>query len=300
MFTTLEQNAGSASGNLAGGVLGALVRPLTPAGLRGRRALKRFLYAQMALRQGLMIALGREQPLVPFTIEAEPPSVYWVHRLRPDVVDDLAARLGLPDGVAVAPIRCLAGAEPEAYLTLNVYRVSGLANGVRAEWSTYVDVGDGVPRYLVVDARSSQASMDPVDVITPASTVVHERDGRLVRTRVGDGPAPYSCTLELPEADDLDLVEVDHQWVTANDSIYWGNGVSDRTFYDAGLAAARQVDLPPTASTIDDRTPWADLVEPEPAHTLVLCDAVELVISPWENVDRLAADRPAGTWPVPG
>ena len=63
--------------------------------------------------------------------------------------------------------------------------------------------------------------------------------------------------------------------------------ISDRTYYDAGMADARQVALPPAALTIRDTTPWATIIEPEPAHVLVLLDAIELVISPWENIDRI-------------
>lgn len=289
MFTTVEQNGGGASRTS----LRPLTRPLTPGGLTARRLLKRFLYSQMAMRQALMIAVGREQPLVPFTVEAEPPSIYWVFRLRADVLDGLAGRLGLPPGCALAPIACLAGEAPAHLLTLNVYRVSGLANGIRAEWSVYVDVGDGVPRYLVVDARSSQVSMDPVDVITPATPVTHERDGLVVRTRVGERPGAFEATVALPPADALDLVAPAAAWVTANDAIYWGNGICDRTYYDAGMAAPRQVDVPAAAVAIDDATPWADLVDPVPVHTLVLCDAIELVVSPWENVDRLRPPAPA-------
>ena len=33
--------------------------------------------------------------------------------------------------------------EPEYLLTLNVYRVSGITNGLRAEWSTYIADPDG-------------------------------------------------------------------------------------------------------------------------------------------------------------
>ena len=90
--------------------------------------------------------------------------------------------------------------EPQFLLTLNVYRVSGITNGMRAEWSIYVDdPHTGVPRYLILDARSSTRSMDPVDIFTPASTVHHERDGRQLTTSVGDRPAGFECRLILPE-----------------------------------------------------------------------------------------------------
>ena len=170
-----------------------LTKPLTRRGLRGRRALKRFLYAQLALRQALMIALGRELPLVPFTVEADPPSVYYVFRIRPELVGALGDRLGLPAHLPLTTIRCLVDDDPAHLLVLNVYRVSGLANGLRAEWSVFVADADGVPRYMVFDARSSKVSMDPVDVITRPSPVKHRREGAVISTRVGEGEVTFTA-----------------------------------------------------------------------------------------------------------
>lgn len=249
--------------------------------------LKRFLYSQLALRQAAMILLGKEQPLVPFTVEADPPSVYLVFRLRSEVVDGLGAALGIPDHLRPMPIRCLDGDEPAHLLTLNIYRVSGLANGLRAEWSIYVDDGGGRPRYLIIDARSSQVSMDPVDIITRATPVIHERRGATVHSRVGADPEAFDCSLDVSPGDETPLVVASPEWATANDYIYWINGVCDRTFYDAGMVAPRVRRVPQSAVTLEDNTRWAALIEPEPVHVLVFEDAIELVISPWENIDRL-------------
>ncbi len=265
----------------------ALAKPLTRRGRLGRRLLKRFLYSQMALRQALMIVLGREHPLIRFTVESDPPSVYYVFRLRSEAIPGLCRRLGLPAQFDSAPIRCLATDEPAHLLTLNVYRVSGLANGLRAEWSIYVADRAGKPRYMVVDARSSTGSMDPVSVITRASRVVHERTGDTVFTSVGDGDEKFEATLRLPAGDSGEVVASAAEWATANDYIYWGNGICDRTFYDAGLAAANQIDVPAKAAAISDHSPWGQLVHPEPVHILVFRDAIEFVVSPWENLDRL-------------
>ena len=49
----------------------------------------------------------------------------------------------------------------------------------------------------------------------------------------------------------------------------------------------KQRKVPSSGFTINDGTPWAELVEPEPVHVLVFEEAIELVISPWENLDRL-------------
>ena len=172
-------------------------------------------------------------------------------------------------------------------ITLNVYRVSGLANGLRAEWSLFVADPSGVARYMVFDARSSQSSMDPIAVMTRASTVVHERRGSVIDTRVGDGATTFVSTINLSVGDEAPLVAPAPEWATANDFIYWGNGICDRTYYDAGMIDPKQRKVPTSACTIDDSTGWAELVEPEPVHVLVFENAIELVISPWENLDRL-------------
>ena len=277
MFTNVAHNSSGVP----------LAKPLTRRGLRGRRALKRFLYAQLALRQALMIALGRELPLVPFTVEADPPSVYYVFRIRPELVDSLGDRLGLPAHLPLTPIRCLIDDDPAHLLVLNVYRVSGLANGLRAEWSVFVADAAGVPRYMVFDARSSKVSMDPVDIITRSSPVKHRREGAVISTRVGEGSGAFTCTIEMPPGEAAALVSPAPEWAIANDFIYWGNGICDRTFYAAGMVDPRQRKVPASALTIDDGTPWAELVEPEPVHVLVLEGAIELVISPWENLEEL-------------
>lgn len=252
-------------------------------GLRGRRALRRFLYSQMALRNGALIALGREQPLVRFTVEDDPPSVYLVHRVAD--VDALARHLALPPGMALAPIRCAADDEPEYLLTLNVYRVSGITNGLRAEWSTYIADAAGVPRYLVVDARADNTSMDPVDVITKRSVVRHERRGDAVSIEIGEGTGVYRARFDIPADAPAETSHAD--FVTANDYIYWRNGVCDRTFYDAGLADADQVSVEPGTVQIEDHTEWAAFADAEPRHVLVFREAIEFVVSPWANVDEL-------------
>jgi len=234
-----------------------------------------------------MIAIGREQPLVKFTVEADPPSVYFVFRVRDEMVEQLGDRLGLPSELVPAAIRCLGDDDPAHLLVLNVYRVSGLANGLRAEWSVFVADAAGVPRYMVFDARSSQTSMDPVDIITRASPVTHERRGSVIETRVGTDPTAFVSTIDVPPGDAAPRVSPAPEWATANDFIYWGNGICDRTYYDAGMIDPKQRKVPTSACTIADGTGWAELVDPEPVHVLVFEDAIELVISPWENLDRL-------------
>ena len=86
-----------------------------------------------------------------------------------------------------------------------------------------------------------------------------------------------------------DSVRTAAEWVTANDLIYWRNGIRDRTFYDAGMAAPAlwHIDGASDAVEVSDASPWATFCEPIPRHVLVHGDAIEFVIQPWENVDQI-------------
>lgn len=257
---------------------------LSKLGRLGRSFLKRFMYSQMAVRTGFMIAIGKEHPLIPFTVEKDPPSIYWVYKIKDSEIEDLAHKIGIPPQFSLCPIRCLDTDEPAYLLTVNAYRVSGLANGIRAEWSVFVRDDSNIPRYMVVDARSSKVSVDPISIITKASHVTHERNGNTIRTQIGEGENAFRSTLTLPNH--APFVKSSAEWVSANDYIYWGNGICDRTFYNAGLANTKQRRISIENCEIEDGSFWGKLVEPEPVHILVLDNAIEFVISPWENVDQ--------------
>lgn len=237
----------------------------------------------MAMRTGLMVALGKEEPLVRFTVEADPPSIYVVYEVTDPTA--LASHLKLPAGMELAPIRCLEADEPAYLLTLNVYRVSGITNGMRAEWSTYIADDAGVPRYLIVDARASGTSMDPVEVITRKSRVEYTRSGDTLVIALGDNNTAYEAKVTLDATATPARSHPD--WISANDYIYWRNGVCDRTFYDAGMANAAQVAIDPATFAVTDKTQWARFTAPTPWRVLVVDTAMELVVSPWNNIDTL-------------
>ncbi|NIV11028.1 MAG: hypothetical protein GWN62_06965 [Aliifodinibius sp.] len=267
-----------------------LTKPLSSLGRLGRIALKRFMYSQMAIRTGFMIAIGKEQPLVQFTVEKDPPSIYWVYRIKSSMIEGLREKLGIPSHFSLCPIRCLETDEPEYLLTVNAYRVSGLANGIRAEWSIFVRDHNDVPRYMVVDARSSQYSLDPVSIITKSSTVIHEKHNNRIQTQIGEEDIAFKSTIQLPTSSLP--VTPSPEWVSANDYIYWGNGICDRTFYNAGLANSQIDRCSSDNYRIKDKSFWGQVVEPEPVHVLILNNALEFVISPWENVDKAPIRRP--------
>lgn len=261
------------------------IKPLSKLGQIGRSIMKRFMYSQLAILTGLKIAIGKDHPLIRFTVESDPPSIYWVFRIKASEVEGLTRKLGIPPQFSLCPIQCLDTDEPAYLLTLNAYRVSGLANGIRAEWSIFVKDSENIPRYMIVDARSSTRSVDPVSIITPKTKVIHEKKGNEIHTQIGEGENAFKSTIILPQT--TSSVTTSADWVSANDYIFWSNGICDRTFYDAGLANAKQHRINNENCALNDGSFWSEIVEPEPVHILILDNPIEFVISPWENIDRI-------------
>jgi hypothetical protein len=254
---------------------------LTSRARRGRSALKRFLYSQLAGRDALLIALGRQAPLVHFVVEAEPPSVYWNFEIRPDRVEALQRDLDCP--MPLTRMRCLEGEEPFYCLTLNMYRVSGLANGIRAEWSAFVKDAGGTTRYMVVEAASDSFAVDPIHLATRGGEAGHVDDGHVLTSwAVDETGGRFDCVIQSPH--EGEPTRADPEWVEANDYIYWLNGLCDRTFYDSGMANARIHEVPPDRCKIEDGSRWASYLEPAPRHVVVYEHAIEFAMSPWWNV----------------
>jgi hypothetical protein len=250
-----------------------------------RRLIKRFIYSQLSMREALFIAFRKSQPLVLFNIEADPPAIYINFRIRPDRLEALETFLALPDGLHLVPIRFLESEEPFLAITLNAYRVSGLANGVRAEWSVYVRDAEGKPRYLVVEAQSDAGSMDPVNIVTRAGDMAHTLDADLLRTRVAtELPGSFLAEARIPAPENRKTVMPDRQWIEANDYIYWRNGICDRTFHDGSMANTPLWRIPAENLRIEDHSGWHEYIEPDPVHSVVFPRRVQLAISPWWNV----------------
>jgi hypothetical protein len=257
---------------------------LSPRQRRLRVAIKRFLYSQLYQRDSFRLMFGRAKPLVQFKVEATPPSVYFNFELDPARVPGLQAKLDLP--YPLMPIRCLESDEPFHCLTLNIYRVSGLANGLRAEWSLYIEDPFGKQRYLVVEAQADAPSIDSVNLLTRRGEVTHGLEGGALASSVvaGDGRRFVSSCRDHETGP---AVRVAPEWIEANDYIYWLNGICDRTFYDSGLAnpSVRRVD--PANVAIQDDTRWGALVAPDPKHVVVFENAIEFAMSPWWNLDEM-------------
>lgn len=261
---------------------------------------KRTEFGNRALAEAQLIGAGLAPPVLEFTVEGTPPSIFVNYVIPDDRAADFLALIDLPPAFSLAKVRILES-DPVAqyWISLNVYRVSGLTTGLRAEWSTYVDDGSGVPRFMIVQARAAEGSVDPLGPLAPPEPFEHtvDADG-VIRTEMlrtvdrGLGPVLtaddlFRSTIALPEPADRRFVEPTLEWAAANDFIYWLNGVNDRTFYDAAAHSAPLLSVDLADVTLADDTDWAPFIDPEPAHVLVYLDELRFKISPWWNVTEV-------------
>lgn len=258
---------------------------------------KRNFYGQQAQVEASRIAAGVAQPVLPFTVQATPPSIF-VNWIVPDALAaDFADFVDLPPGFTLAKVRILdSDPVPRYWLSLNAYRVGGITTGLRAEWSTYVDDGSGTPRFMIVRARAAEGSLDPIGPIAYPEPFSHSLYPDEVirtsmnRTVIQDGQPVmtpdhlFSSEIGLPEVGDRNYVAPSTEWVGANDFIYWLNGVNDRTFHNSTAHRAPLISVDLADVAIDDDTDWAPYVEPTPGHVLVYLDGIEFMIGPWWNV----------------
>jgi len=242
------------------------------------------MYAQLSILDGVMILLGKKNPKLSFTILGDPNSVYINFEIKPSALDAFNKIIELPEELELVPVRVLADEQAAYLLTLNIYEVSGLVSGARAEWSTYVDDGDGKPRYMILEAQSSSGSMDPVNIVTRSGKVEHYREGATLSSEVAasDG-SRFRSSVRLSEKHSPATLAT--EWVAANDRIYWRNGVFDRAWYDGSLFDSSALKVGRGDIEIEDGTQWAQYIKRTPRHVLRYEAPLEMVLSPWFNVD---------------
>lgn len=193
---------------------------------------KQTVYGDLAAAEAPLVAAGTAHPIVEFTVENSPPSIF-VNWVVPDAqAAAFATAVNLPAGFSLAKVRILES-DPVAryWLSLNVYQVSGITNGLRAEWSTYVDDGTGVPRFMIVRARADEGSIDPIGPLAYPEPFDHTlgTDGvistAMKQTEIQFGQPVLTednlcaSTIQLPDPANRQYVEPTLEWVAANDFI---------------------------------------------------------------------------------
>ncbi len=256
------------------------------------KSLKRTLYGMMYLQGGMNVFRGKENPLISFKVEGNPSSVFYNFKIKEEKLDELTQAIPLPEGFSLAPVSILEG-DDEAlyYISLNVYLVSGLVSGFRAEWSVYVKKDDDKPRFMIIEARSSTDSLDPVDLWTKASHVEHIQENNQFETIVeSDEYTQFHAIFPVPEEVDKNYVQGTREWIAANDYIYWTNGINDRAFYNGSLLNAKMVSIPSNNVQISDSTKWTEYIEPVPVSTFIFEDSFEFIVSPWWNLEDMQGE----------
>ncbi len=265
------------------------VDPASDRAFNAHRFAKHYMYGTLTAQSAEKVKKGAEQPLLKFAVLGDPQSLFVNFEIKPDQVDDLANYLKLPHGFKLVPIAILEGEPARYYITLNIYAVDalqGLLSGLRAEWSVYVSKDGGRASYMIVDAKHNKLSLDAVNWFSRGTELKHARtpeamtsyvasdNGTVFQSRITDAGI-RNAVKKFPEV----------AWISANDRIYWRNGVADRTYYDGEFVDTPVLVVDPSAFTYTDTTVWKRFVNPAPVSVLLYERGFEIVITPWYNID---------------
>ncbi len=266
----------------------------TPEELLGSRAFfKTLVHGMDAVDYADGVVHGGNVPWLNFDVGGDPNSIFINFELKDRGQIEAFEANELPEGFRLAPIRILETDEPTYFLVLNVYQSSGgLVAGARAEWSVFVeDPEGGHPRFLVVQAAAASIAADSVNLLTDPEPVTHELEGGEIVSYVGvedpDGGEDvhyFTSRIAWPQQPE-DRVGFAREFVAANDYIYWGNGVSDHGLYNASVHNREGVRIPDSDIEITDDSRWGSYVKSVPKHSYVYLNPLEIVISPWWNLD---------------
>ena len=244
------------------------------------------------------VSHGGNPPWMNFDVGADPNSIFINFEFT-----DAAARAAfeaehLPAGFVLAPLRVLALDEPRYFLVLNIYQSSGgLVEGARAEWSVFVeDPVTSEPRFLVIQAAAENISLDSVNGLTMPEPVSHVLEADAIVSYVGlvdedteQETTYFASRIDWPQPPSADVLFA-REFVVANDYIFWGNAVADRGLYNGTVHARYGSLIGADAISLEDNSPWSDFIDPEPVHTVVYQNALEIVISPWWNLSEAYLD----------
>ena len=264
------------------------------------KGFKSFTFGAFSYGHAFLVLQGAEEPLVRFDITTDRvPSIFINFSIPNEKAGAFEAALGLPKNLMLTRSMATPRQPARYLLSLNIYESPDVLTGqrgYRAEWSTYVkDRNDPVSdRYyfFVVDVNSSTASLNPVDLFTPPTTMDYDVQGdRLVvdiKRTAADGSLSdkFYVDLGLP-APNAPVVRLHEPWLLANDRVYWRNGVYDLVSYNGALLAGDVVEADPKSLVINDQTTWSQFVDATPAQVLVFRKPLQFVLHPWYNAEEL-------------
>jgi hypothetical protein len=266
--------------------------------IASRHELKKLFYIMEAKDYASGIESGASNPWANFFVDEQPPSIFINYEIPESQVAAFSAAV-LPTGFEMMKLRILESDTPAYYNVLNIYTALGLAPGVRFEWSVFIKDPDyEKPRFLVIQPLAEGISLDPVDLWTLPEPVSHVLEGnQLISVALQDQGSGldnyFTSTITWPQASPQ-IDRTTREFVTANDYIFWRNGVSDHGLYSGSVHNRDVVLIPPSDYEIINDTPWFAYVNPEPNSVYVYQNALDIIVSPWWNLDAPYLDVTPG------
>lgn len=82
------------------------------------------------------------------------------------------------------------------------------------------------------------------------------------------------------------------EWIVLNDRVYWVNSVYDRLFYNGQFLDPDLAEVDLDTVSIEDDTLWAEFLDAKPLQVLAVCNDLQFVVFPWNNVEELCGIPP--------
>lgn len=231
---------------------------------------KRSFYSEYWSERGVAISSGQAEPLLKIMNS----NMFFVHwELSGAGVSELNTILA-PRGLQLAPIKILESDIEIYLLTWNLYDTEFVGinppgnTTVRFEASVYVtSVKDPVPRFLVLEALSSDDTLDPVEKQVSGIDLMYSVPSNILAEDAvvsAQIPGPSGLRVEFSVSSNEFKLETDKSWIVSNDKVYWLNGVFDKIFYDSKLANQQALNC--TTRAVAGSANWtyyiADLANP--------------------------------------
>jgi hypothetical protein len=168
-----------------------------------------------------------------------------------------AAAIHLPPWMQLAKVATLEDEDLSFAITLHVFKSSGLSTGNKAEWKTYVTVGeDPTPRVLVFDKQSSEAGIDPIEVVSiPTGPVDWSISGGVATGLIVDQGNYLSVT--VPQIN-MQRRAVDIEVLNAADTTYSLAGPPVKLYYNSSVARGKVDATDTSCAQINGNIPWLD------------------------------------------
>ena len=226
--------------------------------------------------------MAQGEALVPFGADNSTPAAYFNYVIPAGSVTPFESALGLPEGYSLEPTQILEGDPGEEYhLTLKVFDVDDAVEGTRAEWSVYVDDGNGREHFMVIDLMTEDAALDPMSLLNLPSVVQHNLAGNTLSTSLASSTIAFSAELDVTDGVDA-LQTLD--WVEAFDYVCYLNGICDKNYFGEGTLETPLLSVDPGDVTVSTSTPWSAYIAAEPSSVLLRSNKQYLVKKAWHNV----------------